>query len=61
MQPSRIAESVVPEDMENLKGGIVRSGSGYFVPMIVNLGVTRPESATMAELLHDLRTDIPFS
>uniref|UniRef100_E6QJA2 AAA-like domain protein n=1 Tax=mine drainage metagenome TaxID=410659 RepID=E6QJA2_9ZZZZ len=61
VQPSRIAESVVPEDMENLKGGIVRSGSGYFVPMIVNLGVTRPESATMAELLHDLRTDIPFS
>ncbi|WP_414041511.1 type IV secretion protein IcmB [Acidithiobacillus sp. M4-SHS-6] len=61
VQPSRIAESVIPEDMENLKGGVVRSGSGYFVPMIVDLGVTRPEAATMAELLHDLRTDIPFS
>ncbi|MBN6739785.1 type IV secretion protein IcmB [Acidithiobacillus sp. MC6.1] len=59
--PSRVAESVLPEDMENLRGGVVRSGSGYFVPMVVSLGVTRPEDATMANLLHDLRTDLPLS
>lgn len=59
--PSRLAESVVPEDMENLKGGLVRSGEGVFMPMAVNLGVVSPERATLAELLADLRTDIPLS
>lgn len=61
VMPSRIAESVLPEDMENLKGGFVRSGEAIFAPMAVNLGVKDPERCTMAELLNDMRTDIPLS
>ncbi|AIA55426.1 hypothetical protein [Acidithiobacillus caldus] len=59
--PSRIAEAVLPEDMENLRGGYVRSGQAIFAPIAVSLGVKDPHNATLAALLNDLRSDIPFS
>lgn len=61
VMPSRIAESVLPEEMENLKGGYVRSGEAIFAPLAVSLGVKDPQNATLASVLNDLRTDIPFS